>query len=66
PGTAEVIARTIDGTVEKRIEVTVNDPGKVEKINIEKTEYSVNVNDAIDIPFTYAPVNAANAEFYWT
>ena len=66
PGTAEVIVRTIDGTVEKRIEVTVNDPGKVEKINIEKTEYSVNVNDAIDIPFTYAPVNAANAEFYWT
>jgi N-acetylmuramoyl-L-alanine amidase/uncharacterized protein YjdB len=66
PGTAEVIVRTVDGTVENRIKVTVNDPGKVEKINIEKTEYNVNINEAVDIPFTYTPSNAINAEFYWT
>ena len=65
-GTAEVIVKTIDETIEERIKVVVNDSEKVQKINLDETEYTVNVNDAVDIPFTYTPENATNAEFYWT
>ena len=67
-GTAEIIATTLDGTVEARAKVIIRDPNKkyVEKINIEKSEYTIKVDDAVDIPFSYSPVNAVNAEFYWT
>ena len=68
PGTAEVIVRTIDGTVEKRIKVTVKNNGNIQcvtKINTEKEEYTAKVDEAIDIPFTYTPTDAVNAEFYW-
>ena len=66
-GTAEVIVKTLDGTVEERIKVMVRNPDKlyVRSINIEKSEYLVNVNEAIDIPFSYTPEDAINAEFEW-
>ena len=66
PGTAEVIVRTLDGTVENRIKVIVTDPGSVKNIILDKTEYTVDVNEAVDIPYSYEPSNATNAEFYWT
>ena len=65
PGTAEVIVRTLDGTVEKRIPVTVKNPGKVETINISKTEYEIAIDEAVDISYGYSPKNATNAEFDW-
>ena len=67
-GTAEVIVRTTDGTIEKRIKVTVKGTNNkyVSSINLEKTEYTANVDEAIDIPFTYTPEDAINAEFEWT
>ena len=64
-GTAEVIVRTLDGSIEKRIQVEVKDD-KVEKINLEQKQYTVNLNEAVDIPFTYTPSYATNAEFEWT
>ena len=71
PGTAEVIVRTVDGSIEARIKVTVkgeesNTPSKVEKINFEQTEYTATVDEAVDIPYSYLPEDATNAEFYWT
>ena len=72
PGIAEVIVITLDGTIEKRIKVTVkeitNEPtiSYVKEIKTEKEEYTAKVDEAIDIPFTYTPTDAVNAEFYWT
>ena len=67
-GKAEVIVRTLDKTVEERIKVIVRNPNKtyVEDIVIDQTKYEVKVDEAIDIPFTYTPLNAENAEFEWT
>ncbi len=66
-GTAEVIVRTLDGRIEKRIKVTVNDPNKVyvQDVKLPKEEYTLDVDEAIDIPYDYTPTNAINAEFYW-
>ncbi len=64
-GKTEVIVRTLDGTVEKRIPVTVKKGVNVQDITLEQTEYTVKVNEAIDIPFEYAPDYAINAEFEW-
>ena len=67
-GTAEVIATTLDGTVETRATVVVRNSNQsyVKEIKTEKEEYTAKVDEAIDIPFTYTPTDAANAEFYWT
>ena len=67
-GTAEVIVRTRFGpTIEKRIKITVKDYSKatVEDILLDKTSYIVNIDDAVDIPFSYTPQYASNAEFDW-
>ena len=65
-GTAEVIIRTRTGpVVEKRIKVTIKDPGKVQDIVLDKTEYTVNENQAVDIPFKVTPEFATNAELDW-
>ncbi len=66
-GIAEVIVRTPDGRIEKRIKVTVNDPNKtyVTNVQLSQNSYTLNVDEAIDIPYTYTPTNAVNAEFYW-
>ena len=67
-GTAEVIVRTRFGPrIEKRIKVTVKDYSniKVQDIKLDKTSYIVNINDAVDIPFSWTPENASNAEFDW-
>ena len=67
-GKAEVIVKTAEGLIEKKIEVYVRDPKKsyVEKINIEKSEYNIAVDEAVDINFSYEPKNSVNAEFEWT
>ncbi len=67
-GKAEVIVKTVDGTVQKRIQVEVidNSKYKVEEIKLEQKQYIVNLNEAIDIPFTFTPSYASNAEFEWT
>ncbi len=65
-GTAEVIIRTRTGpVVEKRIKVTIKDPGTVKDIVLDKTEYTVNENQAVDIPFKVTPEFATNAELDW-
>ena len=65
-GMAEVIVRTRDGSLEKRITVVIKEDKKyVEQINVEQTEYIVKENEAVDIPFTYSPIDAVNAEFEW-
>ena len=67
-GTAEVIAKTLDGTYEKRIQVTIknNSISNVEELISEKEQYTASVGEAVDIKYTYAPEDAQNAEFYWT
>ena len=65
-GKTEVIVKTLDGTVEKRIPVTVKKGVNVQDITLNQTEYTVKVNEAVDIPFEYAPDYAINAEFEWT
>ena len=64
-GTAYVIARTKDGTVEKKIKVVIREY-RVETINVEKSNYTISINEAVDIPFTYSPENSINAEFEWS
>ena len=58
----------MDGKVEARAKVIVRDPNKkyVQDIKVEKTEYKIKVNEAVDIQYSYLPENAVNAEFYWT
>ena len=67
-GTAYVIVRTEDETYEKKLKVIVRDPNKkyVEDINLEKDDYIIDVNEAVDIPFTYTPNDSVNAEFEWS
>ncbi len=66
-GTAEVIIRTLDGTFEKRIKVIVKDKEKinVENLILDQEEYTIKVDEAMDISYDYEPSNATNAEFYW-
>ena len=66
-GSADMICRTKDGTVEKRVRVVVRNPNKkyVENIKIEKEKYDIAVNEAVDINFSYLPEDSANAEFVW-
>ena len=63
-GTAQIVAKTLDGTVATSCNVTVEKP-YVEDIQFEQTEYTIDVNEAVDIPFTYSPDNAYNYEFDW-
>ena len=66
-GTAEVIVRTRDGSLEERIKVVVRDPNKtyVTDIQLPQMEYTIYETQAVDISFTYNPTNAVNAEFEW-
>ena len=69
-GTAEIIIKTEDEMFEKRIKVTVRKLNKpyVQSVKIEneKERYIINVNEAVDLPFTFAPSNSKNAEFVWS
>ena len=67
-GTAEIVVKTVEGLVEKKVKVVVRDPNKsyVQKMEIEKEEYNIAVNEAVDINFKYLPENSVNAEFEWT
>ena len=66
-GKAEIIITTLDGSFEKRIPVTVKDTSKikVQDIVTDKNQYTVDINEAVDINYTYTPTNSTNAEFYW-
>ena len=63
-GTAQIVVKTLDGTVATSCNVTVEKP-YVEDIQFEQTEYTVDINEALYIPFTYSPQNACNYEFDW-
>ena len=63
-GTAEIIIKTSDGSVEKRVKVHVKP--KVTEIVPEYEEYTIGVNEVIDINYTYLPSNAINTDFSWT
>ena len=63
-GDAEIIIRTSDGSVEKRVKVHVKP--KVTEIVPEYEEYTIGVNEVIDINYTYSPSNAINTDFSWT
>ena len=66
PGTAEIIVSTLDKTFEKRIKVTVGSEKevKVQDVQVQDT-YTIKVDEAIDIPYTFSPTNSTNAEFDW-
>ena len=67
-GTAYVIVKTKDDMFEKRIKVTVKNMNKpyVEQIQTEKEKYTIDIDEAIDLEYTYAPTNSKNAEFIWS
>ena len=63
-GTAEVIARTLDGTVESRMKVIVkNRP--VEKIEFTETTRTVGINEAGKLKVIFTPTTATNKELIW-
>ena len=64
-GDAEIIIKTPEGITEKRITIHVKNV-KVENIIPEKEEYTIGVNEVINIGYTYSPKNATNTDFSWT
>ena len=64
-GTTNIVVKTLDGLYVKKIKITIKDPGKVKDIVLNTTEYTVYENEAVDIPFSYTPEYATNAEFDW-
>ena len=64
-GTSEVIIKTPEGITEKRIKVNVIKI-PVEQIIPEEEEYTIGVNEVIDINYSYLPENATNIDFSWT
>ena len=64
-GTTNIVVKTLDGLYVKKIKVTIKDPGKVKNIVLNTTEYTVYENEAVDIPFSYTPEYATNAQFDW-
>ena len=67
-GVANVIVRTFDQKYEKKIEVVINDSDKVyvKNVNFEKERYTVEEDEAVDLPYTFTPENSDNAEFEWS
>ena len=63
PGTAELIIRTDDGTVEKRVKITVKSDSTVIP---DKNEYTIELNQAIDINCKYTPSGTTAEDFTWT
>ena len=64
-GTTNIVVKTLDGLYVKKIKVTIKDPGKVKDIVLNTTQYTVYENEAVDIPFSYTPQYATNAQFDW-
>ena len=64
-GDAEIIIRTSDGTVEKRVKVHVKSSEDI-KVVPEKETYTIGVNEAVDIKCTYTPSNLKAEDFSWT
>ena len=67
-GNAYIIIKTPDGSLEKRIKINVVDKNnvKVQQIIPEQEEYTIGVNEVIDINYSYLPENATNIDFSWT
>ena len=65
PGIAYVIIRTPDGSIEKRIKITVKSPYEI-KVKPEQETYTIGINEAIDINCTYTPSNLTAEDFTWT
>ena len=63
-GTSQIIVKTQDGSIEKQITIIVQP--KVQEIIPEQEEYTIGVNEVIDINYSYLPTNAANIDFSWT
>ena len=57
-----------DSSLEKRIKINVVDKNnvKVQQIIPEQEEYTIGVNEVIDINYSYLPENATNIDFSWT
>ncbi len=64
-GTSQVIIRSLDGTIEKRITVEVQE-NKTIKITPEKENYTIKENQVIDIKCSYSPSNITAQDFTWT
>ena len=62
-----MIVRTRDGSLEKRIKVKVQKPGKVyvEDIITDKEEYVASVDEAVDLTYTCTPQNSENTQLEW-
>ena len=67
-GTAYVIVRTKDNMFEKRIKVTVENLNKpyVQKVQTDKEKYTIDIDEAVDLDYSYMPINSKNAEFIWS
>ena len=52
------------GSFEKKFKVNVKKI-KVEDIKLQKEEFIVKENEAVDLPYTYTPSNSTNAKFIW-
>ena len=67
-GNAIVTATTLDGGYTASCKIYVRDPNKnyVQNIKLEKEMYIINMDEAVDVNFSYSPENSVNAEFEWT
>lgn len=63
-GTAEVIARTKDGTVEARMKVTVKS-NTIEKMEFEEKTKTVKINEAGKLKIKFTPDTGINKKVYW-
>ncbi|MCI8760726.1 MAG: hypothetical protein HFJ34_06430, partial [Clostridia bacterium] len=64
-GTSQVIIKSLDGTVEKRVTVVVQEDGTI-KITPEKETYTIKENQVLDIKCSYSPSNITAQNFTWT
>ena len=63
-GKTNLVIKSLDGTFTKKVPITV----KAQSISIspEKSSYTINVNQAIDIKATYTPSGTKAEDFSWT
>ena len=66
-GKATITITSDDGGLKTTCDIYVKDPNKtyVENINLPFTEYEAGIDEALDIDFSYDPINSSNAEFVW-
>jgi len=64
-GTSEIIIKSLDGTVEKRITVVVQEDTGI-KITPKQEKYTIGVGEVINVNCTYSPNNVTEQDFTWT